>query len=84
MRRWAGEGCPSAETRGLSASDYRRAFYALSTRHSDLKVIFVSGYRTEVVSGDPEFMRQHGNHFLHQPSPAGELIRAVRQCLPRE
>jgi two-component system, cell cycle sensor histidine kinase and response regulator CckA len=56
----------------------------LRAQKPELKVIFMSGYSAEVVGGDPEFMRQHGNYFLHKPCAAGELIRTVRQCLDRK
>jgi two-component system, cell cycle sensor histidine kinase and response regulator CckA len=46
-----------------------------------LKVVFLSGYSTEVVGKETEFFRRTRSHFLQKPCPPGTLLQTVRQCL---
>jgi PAS domain S-box-containing protein len=46
-----------------------------------LKVVFMSGYSTEVVGKGTQFFRRTGSHFLQKPCSPGTLLQTVRQCL---
>jgi PAS domain S-box-containing protein len=46
-----------------------------------LKVVFMSGYSTEMVGKDTEFFRRTRSHFLQKPCSPGTLLQTVRQCL---
>jgi two-component system, cell cycle sensor histidine kinase and response regulator CckA len=50
----------------------------LKTRKPDLKVIYTSGYSSEVMGEDPEL---RDVKFLQKPYPPPQLAKAVRECL---
>jgi CheY-like chemotaxis protein len=47
----------------------------------ELKVVFMSGYGTEIVGQDADFFRQTKSGFLQKPFTSGALLRLVRECL---
>jgi signal transduction histidine kinase len=63
---------------GVSGRDLAQQ---LRAQRSGLKVIFMSGYSSDVIGKDTEFFRKNQGHFLQKPFPTGTLIRTVRQCL---
>jgi len=50
----------------------------LKTRKPDLKVIYTSGYSSDVMGEDPEL---RDVKFLQKPYPPPQLAKAVRECL---
>ena len=46
-----------------------------------LKVVFMSGYGTEVVGNGTEFFRRTWSRFLQKPCSPRTLLQTVRQCL---
>jgi PAS domain S-box-containing protein len=46
-----------------------------------LKVIYMSGYSSEVAGKETDFFRRTKSCFLQKPCSTSTLIRAVRQCL---
>jgi two-component system cell cycle sensor histidine kinase/response regulator CckA len=53
----------------------------LQSDKPSLKVIYTSGYSTEVGKG---LSLIEGVNFLQKPYPSGKLARTVRECLDRE
>jgi two-component system, cell cycle sensor histidine kinase and response regulator CckA len=52
---------------------------ALARRDPKLKIIFLSGYSTEVAGKD--LMLTEGVNFLPKPFEAYKLARTIRNCL---
>jgi CheY-like chemotaxis protein len=46
-----------------------------------LKVVFMSGYSTELTGKDTSFFRRTRSHFLQKPCTARDLLDTVRRCL---
>jgi PAS domain S-box-containing protein len=46
-----------------------------------LKVVFMSGYSTEVLGNGTESFRRTRSHFLQKPCSPRTLLQTVRQCL---
>ena len=53
----------------------------LRATRPELKVIFVSGYGTEIMGTDGDFLRQNQCLFLQKPSSSQTLCRTIRDCL---
>jgi len=51
----------------------------LQTRDANLRVLFTSGYSSEVVCEDRHLIV--GVNFLRKPYDPGSLLKAVRMCL---
>jgi PAS domain S-box-containing protein len=47
----------------------------------DLRVIYMSGYSSELLSKDTDFFRRIDSSFLQKPCPHDTLLRTVRSCL---
>ena len=46
-----------------------------------LKIVFMSGYGSDVNERDPEFMREAGAAFLQKPHSSATLLQTIRRCL---
>jgi len=46
-----------------------------------LKIVFVSGYSSNVIGLDTEFHRRDDNHFLQKPYHTHVLVDTIRRCL---
>ena len=53
----------------------------LRAQKPGLGIIFVSGYSSEVVGKDPDFLHAAKSHFLQKPYPSHLLLDTVRKCL---
>ncbi len=49
-----------------------------------LKVVFMSGYSSELTGKDTSFFRRTRSHFLQKPCTARDLLDTVRQCLDED
>lgn len=55
----------------------------LRARKPGLKVVFLSGYSTDVIGHNTTFFKRPDNYFLHKPCEAATLLKTVRECLDR-
>jgi two-component system cell cycle sensor histidine kinase/response regulator CckA len=53
----------------------------LRKQNPRLKVIFVSGYSSNVIGKDTDFLHRENNYFLQKPFQANVLMDTVRRCL---
>jgi PAS domain S-box-containing protein len=53
----------------------------LRAQRPALRVIFMSGYSSDVIGQDTEFFRRIKSHFLQKPFSAQALLQTVRRCL---
>ena len=53
----------------------------LLASHSNLRIIFTSGYNVE--ESNTDFFRQGGSAFLQKPYTRTDLTKAVRECLDK-
>jgi CheY-like chemotaxis protein len=53
----------------------------LRVSHSNLRIIFTSGYNVE--ESNTDFFRQGGSAFLQKPYTRTDLAKAVRECLDK-
>ena len=53
----------------------------LRAQKPGLGIIFVSGYSSEVVGKDTDFLHATKSHFLQKPYPSHLLLDTVRKCL---
>jgi signal transduction histidine kinase/CheY-like chemotaxis protein len=59
----------------------RKLAEELREKKTSLKVIFQSGYGTEVMAGSTDFLRKSHSYFLQKPCAPRVLLCAVRRCL---
>jgi signal transduction histidine kinase/ligand-binding sensor domain-containing protein/CheY-like chemotaxis protein len=53
----------------------------MRARRPDLKVLFMSGYSSDVAGKDAEFIRGNSSSLLQKPTAPHELLETVRRCL---
>jgi PAS domain S-box-containing protein len=63
---------------GVSGADLAKQLW---TERPRLKVIFVSGYSSNVAGKEAELFRPGQSRFLQKPCPPTEFLSAVRECL---
>ena len=52
--------------------------------HADdpgLKIIFMSGYSSDIIDGDTDYVGRMGACFLQKPCTARTILETVRRCL---
>jgi CheY-like chemotaxis protein len=63
---------------GINGRDLAERLIVL---RSNLKIIFMSGYNREILSGDTTILRRSQSRFLNKPCRRDELLRVIREQL---
>jgi two-component system, cell cycle sensor histidine kinase and response regulator CckA len=63
---------------GMTGSDLAERLWA---QRPELRIIFISGYNTEMIGNNEEFLRRTRSHFLQKPCSSCALLETVRRCL---